>query len=65
MKIGDKVKYYFNYGYWKIPQIGIICEVYKSDIFSNRFRYGAKRIDKDFIDGGYREDFTILEKENA
>ena len=58
MKIGDIVKYYFSY----VPQIGIICEIWESCEFPGRLRYGAKRIDKDFMDGGYREEFAIIEE---
>ncbi len=62
MKIGDRVKYYFGYRYNRIVQIGIICEIWESGIFPGRLRYGAKRIDKDFMDAGYREEFILIER---
>lgn len=61
LNIGDLVKYYFG-SHWLIPQIGIITEIWESCIHPGRLRYGAKRVDCDFVDGGYREEFIKIEK---
>ena len=61
LKIGHRVRYYFRYGLdHLIVQYGKIVEIYPSTVFKNRLRYAAKREDKDFIDAGYREEFTMV-----
>lgn len=61
MKIGDKVKYYFKESNGLVSQIGTIVDIYSSTIYFNKLHYIVKRIDRNFIDGGYREEFTRLE----
>lgn len=60
LNIGDTVKYYFKTGCWLKSQFGIITEIWESNIYPGRMRYGAKRIDSGFLDGGYREEFFKL-----
>lgn len=62
MKIrkGDLVRYYFYpFGITK-PQLGVVIDIYPSSVYKDKRRYAVERLDKDFIDDGYEEDFEVI-----